>query len=135
MPGASVRYIVDDVDAAIAFYRDRLGFTEIMHPAPPFAILTRGDLRLLLSAPSRAAGGGQVLPDGTSPRPGGWNRFSLEVDDLDALVAELRAAGVRFRSDVVEGVGGRQILAEDPSGNPVELFEPTIAEARLSGWG
>jgi catechol 2,3-dioxygenase-like lactoylglutathione lyase family enzyme len=127
---ATVRYIVDDVDAALEFYERHLGFTEVMHPAPTFAILARGDLRLLLSAPSAQGGGGQVLPDGTRPAPGGWNRFSLEVADLAATIEPLRAAGVRFRTDVVVGVGGNQVLVEDPSGNPVELFEPTRPEAR-----
>jgi catechol 2,3-dioxygenase-like lactoylglutathione lyase family enzyme len=131
MPAVSVRYIVDDVDEAIGFYVDRLGFELIMHPAPAFAMLARGELRLVLSAPSGAAGGGAAMPDGTLPRPGGWNRFALEVDDLDALVERLREQGVRMRNDIVDGVGGRQILIEDPSGNPVELFEPTIPEARL----
>jgi catechol 2,3-dioxygenase-like lactoylglutathione lyase family enzyme len=121
----TVRYIVDDVDAAIEFYREHLGFSEVMHPAPPFAMLARGDLRLLLSAPSGQGGGGRALPDGTRPAPGGWNRFSLEVADLETAVAPLRAAGVRFRTDVVVGVGGNQVLIEDPSGNPVELFQPT----------
>lgn len=130
---ATVRYIVDDVDAAIAFYCLHLGFSEVMHPAPAFAMLARDDLRLVLSAPGGGPGGGQAMPDGTVPSPGGWNRFSLEVDDLDALVGLLRGAGIRFRNEVVEGVGGRQILVEDPSGNPVELFQPTIAEAR-SDW-
>src|SRR3954447_11279536 len=125
MPMAeTVRYIVDDVDAAIAFYCDRLGFTEIMHPAPTFAMLSRSDLRLVLSAPSNQGGGGHAMPDGTVPQPGGWNRFSLETDDLDGLVASLKQAGVHFRNEVVDGVGGRQILVDDPSGNPVELFEP-----------
>jgi catechol 2,3-dioxygenase-like lactoylglutathione lyase family enzyme len=132
MPGVSVRYIVDDVDAAIAFYTERLGFREVMHPAPTFAMLSRGELRLLLSQPSGAGGGGQAMPDGTRPEPGGWNRFSLEVDDLAATVEKLRAAGVRFRNEIVIGVGGKQILLEDPSGNPVELFEPTLPEASLS---
>jgi catechol 2,3-dioxygenase-like lactoylglutathione lyase family enzyme len=127
----SVRYIVDDVDAWIAFYRDRLGFQEVMHPAPAFAMLSRGDLRLVLSAPGGGPGGGQAMPDGTLPRPGGWNRFAIEVSDLSAMVAELRRHGVRFRNDIVSGVGGRQILLDDPSGNPVELFEPTLPEARL----
>jgi catechol 2,3-dioxygenase-like lactoylglutathione lyase family enzyme len=127
----SVRYIVDDVDASIAFYRDRLGFQEVMHPAPAFAMLSRGDLRLVLSAPGGGPGGGQAMPDGTLPRPGGWNRFAIEVSDLSAMVAELRRHGVRFRNDIVSGVGGRQILLDDPSGNPVELFEPTLPEARL----
>lgn len=124
MGTVSVRYIVDDVDAAIAFYRDRLGFTELMHPAPTFAALIRGDLRLLLSQPSSAGGGGQAMPDGTLPTPGGWNRISLEVTDLDGHVTSLRAAGAHFRNEIVTGVGGRQILVDDPSGNPVELFEP-----------
>lgn len=127
----SVRYIVDDVDESIRFYCDRLGFTEVMHPAPSFAMLERGDLRLVLSAPGGAPGGGQAMPDGTLPEPGGWNRFSLEVENLDEVVAGLTANGAHFRNDIVEGVGGRQILVDDPSGNPVELFEPTLPEARL----
>jgi len=131
MATVSVRYIVDDVDTAIAFYRDRLGFTEVMHPAPTFAMLVRGELRLVLSAPGGGPGGGAAMPDGTTPAPGGWNRFALEVDDLAATVEELRTAGVRFRNEIVDGAGGRQILAEDPSGNPVELFQPTRPEARL----
>jgi catechol 2,3-dioxygenase-like lactoylglutathione lyase family enzyme len=132
MASVSVRYIVDDIDAAIAFYCQHLGFHEDMHPAPTFAMLSRGELRLVLSAPSAQGGGGQAMPDGTVPQPGGWNRFSLEVTDLDATVEALRAHGVRFRNDIVTGVGGRQVLIEDPSGNPVELFEPTIPEARLA---
>jgi catechol 2,3-dioxygenase-like lactoylglutathione lyase family enzyme len=131
MAKISVRYIVHDVDAAIPFYCTQLGFTLQMHPAPAFAMLTHGDLRLMLSAPGGGPGGGAAMPDGTVPEPGGWNRFCLEVSDLDALVERLRSAGVRFRSDIVTGVGGRQILAQDPSGNPVELFEPILAEARL----
>lgn len=131
MPSVSVRYIVDDIDEAIAFYVEQLGFALVMHPAPAFAMLSRGDLRLVLSAPSGSPGGGQAMPDGTLPSPGGWNRFAIEVDELDEIVARLRANGVRMRNDVVDGVGGRQILIEDPSGNPVELFEPTIPEARL----
>ncbi|MGH2856344.1 MAG: VOC family protein [Solirubrobacteraceae bacterium] len=135
MATVSVRYIVDDVDAAIAFYCAQLGFTEVMHPAPTFALLERGDLRLVLSAPGGGPGGGQAMPDGTLPTPGGWNRFVLELADLDATVAALRAAGARFRNEIVEGVGGRQILVEDPAGNPVELFQPTRAEARLDQRG
>ena len=131
MATVQVRYIVRDVDAAIDFYCRHLGFTEVMHPSPAFAMLTRGDLRLVLSAPNSQPGGGQSMPDGRVPEPGGWNRFSLEVNDLASLVDSLRHAGVRFRNDIVTGVGGKQILAEDPSGNPVELFEPILAEARL----
>lgn len=132
MATVSVRYIVHDVDEAITFYTGALGFTEVMHPAPGFAMLARGDLRLVLSAPGGGPGGGQALPDGTLPTPGGWNRFALEVEDIEQLVAGLRRDGVRFRSDVVTGVGGKQVIAEDPSGNPIELFEPTVEEARLS---
>lgn len=132
MPSVSVRYIVHDVDQAVDFYCGSLGFEVQMRPAPTFAMLTRGDLRLALSAPSGQGGGGQSMPDGRVPEPGGWNRFMLEVSDLEALVEQLRGAGVRFRNDVVTGVGGKQILAEDPSGNPVELFEPIRPEARLS---
>jgi len=131
MATVSVRYIVDDVDAAINFYRDHLAFTLVMHPAPSFAMLDRGDLRLLLSAPSGQGGGGQSMPDGTIPSPGGWNRFTLEVSDLEATVRTLREAGVQFRNDIVTGVGGNQVLIDDPSGNPIELFEPKIPEARL----
>jgi catechol 2,3-dioxygenase-like lactoylglutathione lyase family enzyme len=127
----SVRYIVHDVDAAIAFYCGHLGFREQMHPAPAFAMLSRDDLRLVLSAPGGGPGGGQAMADGTLPEPGGWNRFSLEVPDLADTVARLRAAGVPFRSDIITGVGGKQVLVEDPSGNPVELFEPILPEARL----
>ncbi len=132
MPSVSVRYIVDDVDAAIEFYCRRLGFQEVMHPAPTFAMLSHGDLRLVLTAPGGGPGGGQPMPDGTIPTPGGWNRFQLEVTDIEAIVADLREHGASFRNDIVAGVGGKQILVEDPSGNPVELFEPTIGEARLS---
>jgi catechol 2,3-dioxygenase-like lactoylglutathione lyase family enzyme len=131
MATVSVRYIVNDVDEAIRFYCDQLGFDEVMHPAPTFAMLSRGDLRLTISAPGGPGGGGQAMPDGTVPQPGGWNRFAIEVDDIDSRVATLRAAGVRFRNDIVTGVGGKQILVDDPSGNPVELFEPTIPEAKL----
>ena len=105
----------------------------MMHPAPAFAMLSRGDLRLLLSAPgSGPGGGGQAMPDGSVPEPGGWNRFAIEVPDLAATVKGLRDKGVRFRNEIVTGVGGKQILAEDPSGNLVELFEPVRPEARLS---
>ena len=123
MATVSVRYIVDDVDAAIAFYCLHLGFTEEMHPAPTFAILSRGDLRLLLSAPGGPGGGSSAMPDGTMPEPGGWNRISLEVSGLEGMADSLRSAGVHFRNDIVTGVGGKQILLDDPAGNPVELFE------------
>lgn len=132
MATVSVRYIVHDVDAAIAFYCQHLGFREEMHPSPAFAMLSRGDLRLVLSAPGGGPGGGQAMPDGTVPVPGGWNRFSIEVSDLEATVDVLRTAGAHFRNDIVSGVGGKQILLDDPSGNPVELFEPSLAEARLN---
>jgi catechol 2,3-dioxygenase-like lactoylglutathione lyase family enzyme len=131
MAKVSVRYIVDDVDAAIDFYCRELGFHEDMHPAPSFAMLSYGDLRLVLSAPSGSPGGGQAMPDGTIPQPGGWNRFQLEVDDIEAVVERLRDHGARFRNDIISGVGGKQILLEDPAGNPIELFQPIIAEARL----
>ena len=131
MATVQVRYIVNDVDAAITFYRDRLGFREVMHPAPAFAMMARGDLRLVLSQPGGGPGGGQAMPDGRLPKPGGWNRFSIEVDDLAETAQKLRLAGVRFRNDIVTGVGGKQVLIEDPSGNPVELFQPVLDEARL----
>lgn len=131
MATVSVRYIVDDVDSAIDFYCQRLGFREDMHPAPTFAMLSRGDLRLVLSAPGGGPGGGQAMPDGSLPQPGGWNRFQLEVDDLGGTVEDLRRHGVRFRNEIVTGVGGRQVLVEDPAGNPIELFEPSRPEARL----
>ena len=131
MATVQVRYFVSDLDAAIAFYCRQLGFHEDMHPSPNFAMLSRGDLRLVLSRPGGGPGGGQAMPDGRLPEPGGWNRFAIEVSDLAAMVASLRKAGARFRNDIVTGVGGKQILLEDPSGNPIELFEPTIPEARL----
>ena len=125
MPGSSVtvRYVVLDLDAAISFYTTHLGFTVEMRPAPTFAMLARESLRLVLSVPSGQGGGGQTLADGSRPSPGGWNRFQLVVPDLSAAVAPLRAAGVRFRSDIIIGVGGDQVIIEDPSGNPVELFQ------------
>ena len=116
---ASVRYIVDDVDEAVGFYRDRLGFTVEMHNPARFAALSRGDLRLLLNAP----GAGSAGKAGGDPRPGGWSRFQIETDDLDGMIAELRKAGASFRGEVAEAGAGRQILLEDPSGNVVELFE------------
>jgi catechol 2,3-dioxygenase-like lactoylglutathione lyase family enzyme len=131
MATVQVRYIVNDVDVAIAFYCQHLGFHEEMHPAPAFAMLSRGDLRLVLSAPNPLGGGGQSMPDGTKPAPGGWNRFAIEVSDLAATVEALRKAGVHFRNEIVTGIGGKQILIEDPSGNPIELFKPILPEARL----
>jgi catechol 2,3-dioxygenase-like lactoylglutathione lyase family enzyme len=123
MSKVSVRYIVADVDAAIAFYTERLGFQVDMHPAPGFASLSKGNLRLLLNRPG-AGGAGQAAPDGQMPVPGGWNRIQIEVDDLSATVEKLRRAGCRFRNEIVTGKGGQQVLVDDPSGNPVELFEP-----------
>jgi catechol 2,3-dioxygenase-like lactoylglutathione lyase family enzyme len=120
---ASVRYIVTDVDEAIPFYTEMLGFEVDMHPAPGFAALSRGDLRLYLNRPG-AGGAGQSMPDGSIPEPGGWNRFQIEVDDLGATVARLRDRGCQFRSDIITGQGGQQILVNDPSGNAVELFQP-----------
>ena len=119
---ASVRYIVNDVDEAIAFYTGQLGFSVVMHPAPEFAMLARDDLRLLLSQPSGRGGGGQILSGDRKPEPGGWNRFQLEVPDVDAEAARLRRAGVTLRSDVLHGIGGDQVIVEDPSGNAIELF-------------
>jgi len=124
MSDIRVRYIVDDVDAACAFYGERLGFEVAARPGPGFAILRRGDLRLLLSAPRGPGGAAQAMPDGRRPEPGGWNRIQIEVGDLAAEVDAMRRAGVRFRGEIVRGRGGSQILVDDPSGNPVELFEP-----------
>jgi catechol 2,3-dioxygenase-like lactoylglutathione lyase family enzyme len=132
MPTVQVRYIVNDVDEAMAFYCERLGFSEVMHPSPMFAMLARGDLRLVLSQPGGGTiGGGSTLADGRRPEPGGWNRFAIQVDDLQATVDQLKASGAHFRSDIIQGVGGNQALVEDPSGNPVELFQPLIPEAKL----
>jgi len=118
-----VRYIVNDVDAAIAFYTKKLNFKVEMHPALEFAILSREELRLLLSKPSAQGGGGQTMPDGTVQSPGGWNRISIEVEDLASTVEKLKKAGCRFRNEIVTGVGGKQILLQDPSGNLIELFQ------------
>ena len=118
----NVRYMVDDVPAAVAFYTTHFGFELLTNAAPAFADVKRGNLRLLLSGERSSAG--QPMPDGRKPGPGGWNRIHLLVDDIDAVVARLRGAGVTFRNDVVTGPGGKQILLEDPSGNPIELFQP-----------
>jgi predicted enzyme related to lactoylglutathione lyase len=123
MSKVNVRYIVDDVDAAIPFYTDMLDFKLEMHPAPGFASLSRGDLQLLLNRPG-AGGAGQTTRDGQSPAPGGWNRIQIEVEDIEATVGKLKNSGGRFRNDIVTGNGGKQILIEDPSGNPIELFQP-----------
>ncbi len=126
----SVRYIVDDVEAAIEFYTRLLGFEVAMHPGPAFAALVRGELRLNLSQRNGPGGAAQPMPDGRRPEPGGWNRFELEVEDLEAEVERLRAAGARLRSGIIGGIGVRQVIVDDPSGNPVELFEPQRGEGR-----
>ena len=123
MSTINVRYIVHDVDAAIPFYTDLLGFQLEIHPAPGFAMLSLGDLRLLLNRPG-AGGAGQDLPTGQAPEPGGWTRIQIEVRDLDATVEKLKSEGARFRNEIVVGNGGKQVLVEDPSGNPIELFQP-----------
>ena len=121
----SVRYMVDDVEDAVAFYTTHFGFTVRSEHAPAFADVVLGNLRLLLSGPKSSAG--RPMPDGRMPAPGGWNRIHLIVDDIAADVARLRAAGLTFRNDIVSGPGGQQILVEDPSGNPIELFQPAGA--------
>jgi catechol 2,3-dioxygenase-like lactoylglutathione lyase family enzyme len=118
----NVRYMVDDVDAALTFYTTHLGFSVLSRAAPAFADVTRGNLRLLLSG--RTSSAGRAMPDGRQPAPGGWNRIQILVDDIAAEVERLRTAGVRFRNDIVRGPGGAQILLDDPSGNPIELFQP-----------
>ena len=123
MATVSVRYITDDTDAAVAFYCERLGFSVEMHPGPGFAMLSRGDLRLLLNQPG-AGGAGQPMPDGARPEPGGWNRIQVAVSNLEREVQALREAGASFRNDIVTGRGGSQVLLDDPAGNPVELFRP-----------
>ena len=124
MAYVSVRYIVNDVSAAIEFYTRHLGFAVLMRPAPEFAMVARGELRLLLSAPTGTGGGAQAMPDGRKPEPGGWNRIQLEVQNLESVAEALRKAGVHFRNNIVTGIGAKQILLDDPSGNPIELFEP-----------
>jgi catechol 2,3-dioxygenase-like lactoylglutathione lyase family enzyme len=124
MSNISVRYIVDDVDAAVDFYTSQFQFEVAMRPGPGFAMLRRDELRLLLNSPGGGGGAGQSLTDGSKPEPGGWNRFQLQVDDLDGTIDGLRRAGVEFRGDVITGRGGRQALVLDPAGNLVELFQP-----------
>jgi catechol 2,3-dioxygenase-like lactoylglutathione lyase family enzyme len=126
MTTVSARYITDDVDAAVAFYVEHLGFDVEMRSGPGFAVLSRGNLRLLLNRPG-AGGAGQPTPNGRLPAPGGWNRIQIEVSDLEREVEALREAGASFRNDIVTGRGGSQILLEDPSGNPIELFQPAGA--------
>ena len=128
------RYIVDDVGAAIDFYTKHLGFKVEMHPAPPFAEISRGDMHIYLTQPFHL-GGGAPMPSGEQQKPGGWNRVHLVVADLDATITNLKTAGCRFRNDTVQGVGGKQILLEDPSGNLIELFEPNTADYRAPGSG
>ena len=127
MDKVSVRYIVTDVDAAMRFYSDNLGFHVDMHPAPGFAALSKGALQLYLNKPG-AGGAGQAMDDGRSPAPGGWNRFQIAVEDLSATVQKLKGSGCRFRNEIVAGKGGKQLLLEDPSGNCIELFEPFKGE-------
>lgn len=123
MSKISVRYIVNNVDAVLPFYTEHLGFQIDMHPAPGFAQLSKDNLRLLLNQPG-AGGAGQAMPNGQTPAPGGWNRIQIAVDDLAGLVERLKAAGCTFRSEIINGNGGKQIIVNDPSGNPIELFEP-----------
>ncbi len=124
MPSVNVRYIVHDVDKAIDFYTRRLDFNLEMHVAPGIAVVSRGDLRLLLSATTGPGGTAQPMPDGRKPEPGGWNRIQIQVDDINRVVDSLRKDGSHFRNEIVNGLGGKQILLDDPSGNPIELFEP-----------
>jgi catechol 2,3-dioxygenase-like lactoylglutathione lyase family enzyme len=131
---ACFRYIVNDVSAAIDFYTRHLGFRVEMHPAPPFAEISRGDMHVYLTQPSQG-GGGARMPSGEQQRPGGWNRIHLIVENLDGMVATLKSAGCHFRNETIQGVGGKQILLEDPSGNLVELFQPNTAEYRAPGSG
>jgi|RhiMethySRZTD1v2_1073278.scaffolds.fasta_scaffold1206946_2 predicted enzyme related to lactoylglutathione lyase len=128
----SVRYIVEDVDKAIPFYTEMLDFKVDMHPGPGFASLSRGEMRLLLNSPGGRGGAGQSMPDGRAPAPGGWLRFQLEVPDIEATVSKMTSAGACFRSDIISGFGGKQVLVDDPSGNPVELFQPANQLVRLA---
>jgi catechol 2,3-dioxygenase-like lactoylglutathione lyase family enzyme len=132
---ACFRYIVDDAKAAIDFYTGHLGFKVEMHPAPGFAEISRGDMHIYLTQPSPGVGGGAAMASGEQQKPGGWNRIHLIVEDLDGTIAKLKSAGCRFRSDVIQGTGGKQILLEDPSGNLVELFQANSAAYRAPGSG
>jgi predicted enzyme related to lactoylglutathione lyase len=130
MAPVSVRYIVHDVDAALPFYTEHLGFAVEMHPGPGFAQLSRGDLRLLLNRPG-AGGAGTSMSNGTAPAPGGWNRIQIEVADIEATFSALKAAGCSFRSEIITGNGGKQVLVDDPSGNAIELFQPASRTSSL----
>lgn len=130
---ACFRYIVNDVNASIDFYTKLLGFKVEMHPAPPFAEISRGDMHLYLTQPQAGPGGGASMPSGEQQMPGGWNRIHLIVEDLDADIVKLKMAGCSFRNEVIQGVGGKQVLLEDPSGNLVELFQPNTSEYRAPG--
>ncbi|CAN7713284.1 VOC family protein [Neorhizobium sp. LjRoot104] len=132
---ACFRYIVNDVKAAIDFYTAHLGFQLEMHPAPPFAEISRGDMHLYLSQPNPRGGGGAPMPSGEQQTPGGWNRIHLTVENLDAMVERLKLAGCGFRNEIIQGTGGKQILLEDPSGNLIELFEPNTPAYRAPGSG
>lgn len=133
---ACFRYLVNDVPASIAFYTHFLGFKLEMHPAPPFAEISHGDMHLYLTQPQgQGAGGGAPMPSGEQQKPGGWNRIHLIVGDLDATIAKLKQANARFRNEVVQGTGGKQILLEDPSGNLIELFQPNTGAYRPPGSG
>lgn len=132
---ACVRYIVNNVPESIDFYSKHLGFKLEMHPAPPFAEISLGDLHLYLTEPFQRVGGGAAMPSGEKQTPGGWNRIHIIVEDLDGLIARLKSAGCSFRNEPIQGVGGKQTLLEDPSGNLIELFEPNRAEYRAPGSG
>jgi catechol 2,3-dioxygenase-like lactoylglutathione lyase family enzyme len=125
------RYIVNDVNNSISFYRDHLGFEVQMHPAPGFAILRKGNLKLLLNQPA-VGGAGQKMSDGTTPAPGGWNRIQLPVENLESIYRDLQKKGLEFRNEIIEGMGGKQALLKDPSGNLIELFESTRAGNKQS---
>jgi predicted enzyme related to lactoylglutathione lyase len=131
---ACFRYIVNDVNTAIEFYTKQLGFKLEMHPAPPFAEVSLGDMHIYLTQPF-PRGGGAPMPSGEQQTPGGWNRIHLVVEDLEATIGKLSRTGCRFRNQVVQGVGGKQILLEDPSGNLIELFQPNTADYRAPGAG
>ncbi|HLP75180.1 MAG TPA: VOC family protein [Bacteroidales bacterium] len=127
---AHIRYIVNDVEEAVGFYTSQLGFNLKMHTEGSFAMLSLGDVRLVLSVPDSASAGARSMPDGTRQSPGGWNRFAIEVTDIGKAVEKLRNEGAHFRNNIITGIGGKQVILEDPSGNPIELFEPVLVEAQ-----